>query len=336
MRSRRGPGPRRGQRQLQHDRARHPPLLAHERREQAARQGVLRHVAPPLARARPRSRWPRSRTACTPRAGWGRRCGPSTPSTSDPHWEQHLLEPEFWTRIQRRPRRRPLGRPPLAEGAAHPLRARARAPAVGPPRPLPGRAAHGGGPARPPRPHHRLRAPLRHLQARVPDPLRPRPPARAPRRRGASRAAHLRGQGPSRGPRGPGGDPPARRPDPGRVPGQARVPRGLRHRDRPRCSSRAATSGSTPRAAPRRPAAPAARRSPSTAASTSASSTAGGSRDTAATTAGPSASADVDPDTAVQDKSDAESLYRILTEEVVPRFFARDESGLPPPVDRRP
>jgi starch phosphorylase len=37
----------------------------------------------------------------------------------------------------------------------------------------------------------------------------------------------------------------------------------------------------------------------------------------------------VDPDVAAQDRSDAESLYRILSEEVVPRFFARDESGLP-------
>ncbi len=37
----------------------------------------------------------------------------------------------------------------------------------------------------------------------------------------------------------------------------------------------------------------------------------------------------VDADTAVQDRSDAESLYRILSEEVIPRFFARDESGLP-------
>jgi glycogen phosphorylase len=37
----------------------------------------------------------------------------------------------------------------------------------------------------------------------------------------------------------------------------------------------------------------------------------------------------VDADTAVQDLSDAESLYRILTEDVVPRFFTRDESGLP-------
>jgi starch phosphorylase len=37
----------------------------------------------------------------------------------------------------------------------------------------------------------------------------------------------------------------------------------------------------------------------------------------------------VDPDTAAQDHKDAEALYRVLAEEVVPRFFARDESGLP-------
>jgi starch phosphorylase len=37
----------------------------------------------------------------------------------------------------------------------------------------------------------------------------------------------------------------------------------------------------------------------------------------------------VDPDTAVQDQGDAESLYRILADDVVPRFFTRDEGGLP-------
>jgi starch phosphorylase len=36
-----------------------------------------------------------------------------------------------------------------------------------------------------------------------------------------------------------------------------------------------------------------------------------------------------DPDTATQDNADAGSLYRVLAEEAVPRFFARDESGLP-------
>ena len=37
----------------------------------------------------------------------------------------------------------------------------------------------------------------------------------------------------------------------------------------------------------------------------------------------------INPDTAAQDRADAESLYRALEAEVVPRFFGRDEAGLP-------
>ena len=37
----------------------------------------------------------------------------------------------------------------------------------------------------------------------------------------------------------------------------------------------------------------------------------------------------IDPDTSAQDRADAESLYQLLAEDVVPRFFARDGSGLP-------
>jgi starch phosphorylase len=37
----------------------------------------------------------------------------------------------------------------------------------------------------------------------------------------------------------------------------------------------------------------------------------------------------ISPDTAAQDRADAESLYHALESEVVPRFFARDEAGLP-------
>jgi starch phosphorylase len=37
----------------------------------------------------------------------------------------------------------------------------------------------------------------------------------------------------------------------------------------------------------------------------------------------------VDPDTEAQDHKDAEALYQVLTGEVIPRFFDRDESGLP-------
>jgi starch phosphorylase len=36
-----------------------------------------------------------------------------------------------------------------------------------------------------------------------------------------------------------------------------------------------------------------------------------------------------DPDPAVQDLRDADSLYKVLEEQVVPRFFERDEKGLP-------
>jgi glycogen phosphorylase len=37
----------------------------------------------------------------------------------------------------------------------------------------------------------------------------------------------------------------------------------------------------------------------------------------------------VDPDTGAQDRADAESLYRVLSDEVIPRFFSRDAGGLP-------
>jgi len=38
---------------------------------------------------------------------------------------------------------------------------------------------------------------------------------------------------------------------------------------------------------------------------------------------------EVDPDTGVQDKKDADALYRILLENVIPQFFAREPGGLP-------
>ena len=37
----------------------------------------------------------------------------------------------------------------------------------------------------------------------------------------------------------------------------------------------------------------------------------------------------INPDTAAQDQVDADSLYRALADDAVPRFFNRDESGLP-------
>ena len=210
-------------------------------------------------------------------------------------WEDHLLEPEYWSARAGDPRRRALGRAPLAEGAAHPLRARARAHAERAPRPLARRAARGGGPARPARPHHRLRPPLRHLQARGAGALRPRPPARAARAtaRGRCRSSSRARPIP---PTAPGQDfirqlvPP----HPGRVPGQDRVPRGLRHGGRPhaRAGLRRVAQHAAPAAGGQRhqrAEVPDQRRD-----QPAASSTAGGSRATAATTAGPSATRDVD------------------------------------------
>ena len=56
VRARRGAGPRRRQRQLQHDRARHPALLEHQRGEQAARRRSPRPCGGTCGRALPQSR----------------------------------------------------------------------------------------------------------------------------------------------------------------------------------------------------------------------------------------------------------------------------------------
>ena len=69
VRARRPPVPGQRQRQLQHDRSRHPPLLRHERGEQAAWPGQLRACGATSGRTGRRSRWAPSPTACTPRAG---------------------------------------------------------------------------------------------------------------------------------------------------------------------------------------------------------------------------------------------------------------------------
>ena len=47
------------------------------------------------------------------------------------------------------------------------------------------------------------------------------------------------------------------------------------------------------------------------------------------TTAGRSASASRSPTRSAQDEADAEALYRLLEDEIVPRFFDRDDEDLP-------
>ena len=66
-------------------------------------------------------------------------------------------------------------------------------------------AGHGG--ARPERADHRLRPPVRHLQAGRPDPPGRRAAGRAGQGRRPADPDHLRRQGPPRGPHGQGADP---------------------------------------------------------------------------------------------------------------------------------
>ena len=75
-----------------------------QRRQQAPRPGLLGHVAPPVARTR-REIAGRSHHQRRPHRelGRARRCARSTPTTCDPAWEHHLLEPEFWARIRPSP-----------------------------------------------------------------------------------------------------------------------------------------------------------------------------------------------------------------------------------------
>ncbi len=222
--------PRRRQRQLQHDGVRDPRVRPHERREPPPRRGLLRDVAAPLPgrrraagrlrhERRPHRELGRARDAdvlrAAPRPAVGAEAARARVLREDP----------------RGPRRRPVAGAPRAEGAPHPLRARARARAGRPPRPEPRRAAAGRGAPRPARPDDRIRAPVRDVQARVPHHVGPRPAARDRLRPRPAGAVHLRGKGPPRRPRGAGGRAEAVLAHPRRVPRQARVPRGLRHRD---------------------------------------------------------------------------------------------------------
>ena len=123
--------------------------------------------------------------------------------------------------------------------------------------PQAGAPRRGGGahrrPSRPRRPHDRVRAARRDLQA--PRSHSPRPRSPRPAAQGAAGAAHLLRQGASRGSRGQGGDRAADRDD-SPVAGQHRVPRELRHGPGPPAHARLPTCGSTRRAGRWRRAAP--------------------------------------------------------------------------------
>ena len=67
-----------------------------------------------------------------------------------------------------------------------------------------------------------------------------------------------------------------------------------------------------------------------TASSTSASSTAGGTRAATGDNGWAIGGRETDPDEGAQDWADAQDLYRILEEEIVPAYYERDADGLPP------
>ena len=191
--------PARQQRIVLHDRAGHPPGEHHQRRQQAARQGVAQDVEEHLAgTARGRDAdHARSPTASTRRPGCRRRCRSSTtaisacsgrngrPITASGSGSRTFPTPNcggptnaaangWW--------------PSPGSGCKHQLRTPRRSAGRDRPR---RRGARSRGA------DHRLRPPLRHLQARHPDLPQPGPPGRDPQRQGSAGADHLRRQGPS-------------------------------------------------------------------------------------------------------------------------------------------
>ena len=156
-------------------------------------------------------------------------------------------------------RRAAVGRPHGAEAGAGAVRAGPAADPARAPRRAARRSCTTSRRPRPGHPDHRLRAPVRDLQAR-----------RAPvQRRGAAGAAavghgaagpdRVRGQGAPGRPARPAGHPGHLQPQPLEAAQGPRVhPRGLRHPRRAATWSRASTSGSTTRGGPSRRPAPAA------------------------------------------------------------------------------
>ena len=311
---------RRAGRQVQHGRDGPAPRRPLERRRQAARRRQPGDVPGPVARPRGRRGADRLDHERRARAHVGRRrastrcCRASSartgtaPTPSAGRGVREVDPMEAWSDAQRRPRRARAPRPPA------PRRGRARL--VGA--------------------DDRVRPPLRHLQAGHAAAVGPRPPAGAAARRRAPGAVRVRRQGPPGRQPGQGADPAHRavRPPRRRAP-PLRVPRRLRHLDRP---------GDVPRL--RRVAehaAPAAR----------------GVRDVGheggaqrrAQLQHPRRlvgrvlrrrrngwaieSAEDDPDQDRRDLREAASLFGILENQVVPRFYDRGRDGVPRAVGRR-
>ena len=120
-------------------------------------------------RRRTQCRSATSPTACTCRPGWRRKCSGSTTAISGPAGTRHSGEARDLGRNRERRRRRALGNPPQPEIAAAGVRAppaRSNRPSVAANR---RKCCKTGPRAQSGRADHRLRAPLRHLQAGQPD-----------------------------------------------------------------------------------------------------------------------------------------------------------------------
>ena len=112
-----------------------------------------------------------SPTACTSRPGWRRRCAGSTTAISAPDWQQRSGEAEHLGRHRERRRRRALGDAPQTLKSQLIEFVRRRAVRQAERRGESAEELHRlERRAEPGRADHRLRAPLRHLQARQPDP----------------------------------------------------------------------------------------------------------------------------------------------------------------------
>ncbi len=231
----RAPARRRPRRAVQHGRHGPAPGRPVQRRGQAPRRGQPRDVQRPLARRRARrdadhldhQRRARRTRGCRPR--WPT-CSPATcsPSGTRPAPSAGPASPTPPTTSCGGPASRAASawspscagacaRPPLARGLTGSRR---------------GVDRRG---ARPPRAHHRLRPPLRHLQAGHAAAVAARPAAGAAAVARPAGAARVRRQGPPGRRAGQGDDPPDRRIR-GRPRGAPplRVRRRLRHRRRPR------------------------------------------------------------------------------------------------------
>ena len=186
-------------RRVLHDRAGPEAFAARQRRFRAARRSIARHVDRPLSRQARKTRFrsATSPTACTCPPGWRRRCSASTTATWAPAGTSTAANRAsgkesrtsttascgkrtgaLKSRLLEFVRRRAVEQAAAARRIARNF-------AKAQPRAQPGRA------------DHRICAPLRHLQARQPDPGRYREAGVHGERSQASRAVRLRRQGAS-------------------------------------------------------------------------------------------------------------------------------------------